>query len=54
MDLQTGIQGRAIEGKPQREEFAVHPDHGARIEGQKIPFLEEAKALAGFSLGTVL
>ena len=51
VDLQTGILQRAIDGNPEREEFIVHPDHGAAIEGKKVPFLEEAKTLASSALG---
>jgi hypothetical protein len=51
VDLRTGILQRAIDGNPQREEFIVHPDHGTRIEGMKVPFLAAAKTLASSALG---
>jgi hypothetical protein len=46
VDLEKGTLRPAIDGLPQREEYPVHPDHGAPIAGMTIPFLEEAKQLA--------
>jgi hypothetical protein len=46
VDLESGVTRAAIDGLPERTSFARHPDHGAAIAGQSIPFWEEAKALA--------
>jgi len=46
IDLETGIAGCAIDGLPTRETYPVHPDHGATIEGRRLPCWPEAKSLA--------
>ena len=46
IELETGRTKRAIDGLPQRREYPFHPDHGAPIEGQDLPFWNESKALA--------
>lgn len=50
VNLDSGTLGAAIDGKPTRETFAVHPDHGAPIEGQEVPLIREALRLAEKSL----
>jgi len=46
VDLQTGRLSAAVEPRPTRRIFPVHPEHGAPIEGVVLPMFEEAKALA--------
>ena len=46
VDLKTGRLSEAIDGLPSRRCFPAHPDHGARIEGQVIPFFEASLELA--------
>lgn len=46
IDLSSGRLAAALDGLATRHSFATHPDHGARIEGETIPFWEEAKQLA--------
>jgi hypothetical protein len=46
LDLECGRLSKAIDGLPGRHTFPVHPDHGAPIEGERIPFFEESIALA--------
>ena len=50
VDLETGEVHAAIDGLPERDVFPVHPDHGAPIEGQRIPFFAESLELARRSL----
>jgi glutathione synthase/RimK-type ligase-like ATP-grasp enzyme len=50
VDLGTGEVHAAIDGLPAREVFPLHPDHGAPIEGQRIPFFGESLELARRSL----
>jgi hypothetical protein len=46
LDLGCGRLSKAIDGLPTRHTFPVHPDHGAPIEGESIPFFGESIALA--------
>lgn len=46
LDPVTGVLEAALDGLPSREEFPVHPDHGAPIAGAQIPDWEEAKEVA--------
>lgn len=46
IDLDTGIIRAAIDGRATHEKFAVHPDHGAQIEGGHLPLLAESMVLA--------
>jgi hypothetical protein len=46
IDLDTGVTRAAIDGRPERNTFERHPDHGGVIAGQPVPFWREAKALA--------
>jgi len=46
VDMHTGTLMAAMDGTPVRQMFAVHPDHGARIEGVRIPFFAESLKLA--------
>jgi Sugar-transfer associated ATP-grasp len=50
VDLETGRVHAAIDGLPERDVFPFHPDHGAPIEGQEIPFFAESLELARRSL----
>jgi hypothetical protein len=47
IDLETGSVHAAIDGLPERDVYTCHPDHGALIEGQRIPFFSEALSLPG-------
>jgi hypothetical protein len=51
VDLSTGRLSEGLDGRPRRETYRVHPDHGAPIEGVVLPNFAEAKALAELSLG---
>ena len=53
IDIDTGITGCAIDGLSERVLFPTHPDHGAVIEGKRLPFWAESVALAESSLNTV-
>ena len=46
IDIRTGRLTKALDGLATRRRFAVHPDHGAPIEGVSLPMFCEAKALA--------
>jgi hypothetical protein len=46
VDLQSGVLRPAMNYSPERPTFSVHPDHGARIEGIRLPFFDDALALA--------
>ena len=46
IDLDTGITRSAIDGLPERREFPIHPDHGAPITGQKLPYWDKIQVLA--------
>jgi len=46
IDLDSGITHSAIDGLPERREYPFHPDHGTPIENQKLPYWDQAKALA--------
>jgi len=46
INLDTGKISSAIDGLPERREYPNHPDHGAPIEGQELPYWEQIKDLA--------
>lgn len=46
VDLETGKMKAALDGKPTRESFEVHPDHAAQIAGETIPHWNDVKGLA--------
>lgn len=46
IDLSSGRLAAAIDGLFTRQRFARHPDHGAQIEGETIPYWEDVKLLA--------
>lgn len=46
VELNTGILAAAHDGMPRRTTFPVHPDHGAQIEGQRIPHFSDSLDLA--------
>ena len=46
IDLETGLLGRAVYKDPRRSDADTHPDSGAQISGEILPFWSEAKALA--------
>jgi hypothetical protein len=46
VDLATGVTGTAVAGGPLRRYFTSHPDHGGRLDGQRLPYWDEAKRLA--------
>ncbi len=46
IDLSSGRLAAALDGLATRHSFSKHPDHGSPIEGERIPFWEEAKLLA--------
>jgi len=46
IDLKTGRLSEATDGRPPRNVYRQHPDHGAPIEGVVLPLLREATALA--------
>ncbi len=46
IDHATGVIASATDGLPSREEYEVHPDHGARIAGALVPDWEAAQKLA--------
>jgi len=46
LDVESGILSKAIDGLPGRKTFPVHPDHGAPIEGERIPLFPDSIELA--------
>jgi hypothetical protein len=46
IDLATGTLLAALEACPARTSHPTHPDHGATIEGVRLPYWEELQALA--------
>lgn len=45
VDMNTGITGNAVENSPTCKRYSRHPDHGAGIEGVRIPMFVEARRL---------
>jgi hypothetical protein len=50
IDMHTGELRAAMDGTACRRVFPVHPDHGAQIEGVRLPFFAESLALAANSV----
>jgi putative polysaccharide biosynthesis protein len=50
IDPESGVLGAATDGLVAHHVFDVHPDHGAAIRGQKIPYWQEARALGASTL----
>ncbi|HXH81291.1 MAG TPA: sugar-transfer associated ATP-grasp domain-containing protein [Candidatus Tectomicrobia bacterium] len=50
IDAATGTLRAATSGYAERPEYRAHPDHGAPIEGQSLPFWGDACALAASTL----
>lgn len=46
IDPDTGELGRAVYKDPRKPDIDAHPDTGARITGERLPFWEEARSLA--------
>jgi hypothetical protein len=51
VDVASGRMSAALDGKPSREEYQVHPDTKAPIEGVTLPQWADARALAETALG---
>ncbi|WP_205480822.1 sugar-transfer associated ATP-grasp domain-containing protein [Sphingomonas arenae] len=46
IDLHTGVLGRAVYKDIRKADLDTHPDSGAPITGERLPFWEEARSLA--------
>jgi hypothetical protein len=51
VDVGNGRLSAALDGKPSRQEYASHPDSGARIEGVELPLWDEVNRVAQEALG---